>query len=141
MWGAFWIAFGLLQYCFLRGLLIEPTGAFPSLGYWFVVLAAITWAGAWAATAESKALTAVLVLLAAGSTAAAIGNLLGNDGLTVVAGYLFIASAICAWYTASALMLEGTFKRPVLAVGKTEAARLRAEVNPGIGEPGVVRGQ
>ena len=141
MWGTFWIAFGLLQWAFLRGNLVAPAGAFPALGYWFLILAAITWVGAWAATAESKALTAVLGVLAAGATVDAIGNLIGNAKLTVVVGYLFMLAAVCAWYTASALMLESAFKRPVLSVGKTTAAQGAPTLNAGIGEPGVIRGQ
>lgn len=141
MWGSFWIAFGLLQLAFLNGSLAEPTGAFPALGYWFVVLAAITWVGVIAASAESKALLLVLGFLAAGSTAAAVANLLGLAGVSVLAGYLFLISAVLAWYTASALMLQGSFKHPVLGVGKTERARMEPTLVPGRGEPGVIRGQ
>lgn len=140
-WGSFWIAYGLLQLAFLKGSLAEPTGAFPALGYWFVVLAAITWMGMVAATAETRALAIVLGFLAAGSTSAAIADLAGISALNVLAGYLFIVSAIVAWYTASALMLEGSFQRPVLAVGKTQLVREQPSVVPGRGEPGVIRGQ
>ncbi len=141
MWGAFWIAFGWLQIMFLHGALAKPTGAFPALAYWFVILAAITWMGAWAAAAESTALVLVLGFLAAGSTAAAVANFLGSNGVSILAGYLFIISAIIAWYTATALMLEGTFKRPVLSVGKTQRVRQQPTLMPGRGEPGVIRGQ
>lgn len=141
MWGAFWIGFGLLQLGFMNGALTQPTGAFPALGYWFVVLAAITWAGAWAATAESLGLTTVLALLAAGSTSAAVGNLLGSGGANIVAGYLFIFSAFAAWYTATAMMLEGSFQRSVLPVGLTQRVKMQPKLVPGRGEPGVKRGQ
>ena len=40
----------------------------------------------------------------------------------MAAGYLFIISALIAWYAASALMLEGAYKRPVLSLGKTRRA-------------------
>lgn len=141
MWGAFWIAFGLLQLAFLRGLLVEPAGAFPELGYWFVVLAAITWMGMIAATAENTVLPVVLGFLAAGSTTAAVAYLLGIHGLVVLAGYCFIISAIFAWYTASALMLEGAFKHPVWSVGKRKRTGMEPQLVPGRGEPGVIRGQ
>jgi succinate-acetate transporter protein len=141
MWGAFWIAFGLLQYEFMRGVLAEPTGAFPSLGYWFLVLAAITWVGFIAATAESVALSAVLGILALGATVSSIANLVGNGGLAVLAGYLFMLAAVCAFYLGSALMLEGSFKRPVLGVGKKHHAGGDPMMVVGEGEPGVIRGQ
>lgn len=139
MWGAFWIAFGFLEYAFGSGTLQRPTGAFPALGYWFIVLAAITWMGTWAASAENKVLTAVLGFLAAGSTIAAIANLTGSHGATILAGYLFMIAALLAWYAASAMMLEGAYHRRVLASGKT--AYHEAAVVPGTGEPGVIRGQ
>jgi uncharacterized protein len=141
MWGSFWIAWGLLQFAFLEGKLIEPTGAFPALGYWFIILAAITWMGTWAAAAESKVVAAVLGFLAAGSTVAAIAELAGSGGGMILAGYLFIISAILAWYVASALMLENAYKRPVLSLGKPRQAREAPVVMPGRGEPGVIRGQ
>jgi uncharacterized protein len=140
-WGSFWIAYGFLQLAFLRGTLTEPKGAFPALGYWFVVLAAITWMGTWAAAAESKVIAVVLGFLAAGSTVAAIAEFLGLTGLEILAGYLFIISAIIAWYAASALMLEGAYKRPVLGMGKTQMAKQEPKLMPGRGEPGVIRGQ
>ncbi|HUN83184.1 MAG TPA: GPR1/FUN34/YaaH family transporter [Terracidiphilus sp.] len=141
MWGAFWIAFGLLELAIMEGVLPAPGPAFPALGYWFIVLAAITWMGMVAAGAESKALSAVLFFLAAGSTCAAIAYLIGSDGWTVAAGYFFIASAFVAWYTASALMFEGAFKHPVWSVGKPARVRQEPTLMPGRGEPGVIRGQ
>lgn len=141
MWGSFWIAFGLLQLAILHGSLTEPTGAFPALGYWFVVLAAITWVGAMAASAENKAVFLVLLFLAGGSTAAAIADLTGVAWVNVAAGYLFIVSAILAWYAASALMLEGAFQHSVWGLGKTQRVRQAPSLVPGRGEPGVIRGQ
>ncbi len=87
------------------------------------------------------ALTAVLGTLAVGATFAAIAELLGSEAWTVIAGYTFIVSAICAWYTASALMFEGVAGRPVLPVGMTKKAQEAPEVNRGAGEPGVKQGQ
>jgi uncharacterized protein len=140
-WGAFWIAYGLLEYAFVSGTLHKPAGAFPALGYWFIVLAAITWMGAWAASAENKLVAAVLFFLALGSTISAIGYLLGSEGGQMLAGYLFIISAILAWYTASAMMLESAFHKVVLASGKTALAKSEPRLVRGQGEPGVIRGQ
>jgi len=142
MWGAFWMAFGILEWLFASGRAVAPAGqAFPELGYWFIVLAAITWVGSAAAAAENKALVTVLAFLAGGSTIAAIGYLAGLDHLLVLAGYLFIISALVAWYVASALMLSECYGREVWPVGKTAHARQMPAITPGIGEPGVIRGQ
>ena len=141
MWGSFWIGFGILQFMFAAGTIPEPTGPFPALGFWFIALAWITAMGAVAATAENKALTAVLGTLALGATFAAVAELLGSEAWTVLAGYTFIVSAVCAWYTASALMFEAVAGKPVLPVGMTKKAQEAPEANRGVGEPGVMQGQ
>jgi succinate-acetate transporter protein len=142
MWGAFWMAFGILTLILSSGRAAVPGWPmFPELGYWFIVLAAITWACTGAATAENSALVTVLTFLAAGSTISAIGLLTGIEGLMVLSGYLFIICAIAAWYTASALMLNEAFGREVWSLGKTAVARQMPPVTVGMGEPGVIRGQ
>ncbi len=141
MWGSFWIGYGILHLLFATGALTAPQGPFPALGFWFIALAWITIMGAIAATAENAALTAVLGTLALGSVFAAIAELLGSDAWTVVAGWTFIVSAVCAWYTASALMFEGVAGRPVLPVGQTKKAKEAPKVAAGAGEPGVSQGQ
>jgi succinate-acetate transporter protein len=141
MWGSFWIGYGILHLLFATGTLTAPEGAFPALGFWFIALAWITIMGAIAATAENVALTAVLGTLALGATFAAIAELLGSDAWTVIAGWTFIVSAVCAWYTASALMFEGVAGRPVLPVGQTRKAKEAPEIAVGAGEPGVKHGQ
>jgi len=142
MWGGFWMAFGFLALIFASGRAPIPAGTlFPELGYWFIVLAAITWVCMAAAGAENKALVVTLAFLAAGSTVCAIALLAGNDGLMILAGYLFIACAIAAWYTASALMLNEAFGRKVWSLGRTSHAQQMPPVTVGIGEPGVIRGQ
>ena len=142
MWGAFWIAFGILTLLLSSGRAAVPVAPmFPELGYWFIVLAAITWVCTGAAAAENRALVTVLTFLAAGSTICAIGLLGGVEGLIILSGYLFIICAIAAWYTASALMLNEAFGREVWSLGKTAVARQMPPVTMGIGEPGVIRGQ
>ena len=141
MWGSFWMAYGVLNLLFATHILAEPAGAFVAFGFWFIPLAAITFAGTWAAAAESRALSSVLAFLAFGSTLAAIGFIGGFGDLVMAAGWLFIFSSICAYYTATALMLRGTTGRIVLPLGRTEKARLTPAVAPGIGEPGVIHGQ
>lgn len=141
MWGSFWLGYGILNLLFANGTLTEPTGAFPELGFWFVALAAITWAGTAAAFAVTGALVTVLGTLAAGSTIMAIAQITGSSPLTNAAGWVFVVSAIAAWYTASALMLEAAFGRAVLPVAKFEHAKESPKIAVGFGEPGVMHGQ
>ncbi len=140
-WGAFWLAYGILNLLFVIGVLPEPRGAFSALAFWFVILAAVTWAGAAAALATNAGLVSVLTILAAGSTIMAIGTFLESETLREIAGYVFMASAVAAWYTATALMLEETFGRSVLPLGKTEHLQHRPGFAVGLGEPGVAHGQ
>lgn len=140
MWGAFWIAFGILSFMFGKAGL--PGGAFPELGYWFIVLAAITAIGAWAALAENISLFLVLLFLALGSALEAISRLTGIVGaLSIVTGYAFIISSLLAFYTASALMLAEAYGHPVLGVGKMRKGVQAPVISLGAGEPGVIRGQ
>jgi hypothetical protein len=142
LWGAFWIAFGVIALMASRtGAAITRGVVTPELGYCFIVTAAITWVCAAAAAAENKSLVTTLTFLAAGSTVAAIGLLAGVAGLVTLAGYLFIISALAAWYTASALMLNEAFGREVWTLGRSERARQMPRVTLGAGEPGVIRGQ
>jgi uncharacterized protein len=138
MWGSFWIAYGVLGILMVSGRIPNPGLYFPELGYWFIVLAAITWMGFLAAFAASTSLVLVLGTLAAGSTLEAIARLTGSGGCNMAAGYLFIISAIVAWYTASALMFEEAFGHSVLKSGRRSRQPV---ITMGTGEPGVIRGQ
>lgn len=142
-WGSFWMAYGLINLLFAIGVLTPPTpnGLYVELGYWFIVLAITTWIGTWMATAHSGALTGVLGFLAAGSTAMVIACLVGSSAWAALAGWLFIASAAIAWYTATALMAEGVFGRSMLPTFKPSRAVQVPSFSVGIGEPGVKHGQ
>ncbi|MCL4401258.1 MAG: GPR1/FUN34/YaaH family transporter [Acidobacteria bacterium] len=141
-WGAFWIAYGILNVMFATGKLAHPGSLFPELGYWFVVAAAITWMCTLAALAEKLSMFLVLLFLSIGSTLGAITYLTGNLVVMMASAYALIASSVLAWYAASALMFEEAFGHEIawLRTGKTSRAR-ESVVMVGIGEPGVVRGQ
>ncbi len=141
-WGSFWMAYGLLYGMGIAGWVRIPAeGAFPELGFWFVILAVTTWAGTWAAFAENLALMLVLGFLALGSTLAAVGFIGGADMLVMVAGWAFIISALIAWYTATGLMVNSAFGREVLALGKFAHAEEKPCVSAGVCEPGIMHGQ
>jgi succinate-acetate transporter protein len=112
-WGSFWVAYGILEILYATGRVVRPEGAFPELGFWFIAIAAITW-GITAAAGKNKAVAILLALLSIGSTLEAIAELAGIDWLRMLGGYFLIASALVAWYVASALMMR---------FGKTEKAQ------------------
>jgi uncharacterized protein len=141
MWGSFWMAYGVLNVVFAIGKLTPPTGRWPEIGFWFVVLAAITWVGVAASVAENRGFVTLLTFLAAGSTTAAIGEFTGVEWLMTLTGWLFIIASIAAWYTGSALMLEEAFGREIWDLGKSRQSKEMPPVSIGMGEPGVIRGQ
>ncbi|HET6510022.1 MAG TPA: GPR1/FUN34/YaaH family transporter [Baekduia sp.] len=153
MWGSFWIAYGILWLLDATGTIAIPAGKFPELGYWFLALGAITLAGTLAATFESLGLTSVLGLLAAGSVFAALHYLTGSGTWETIAGWVLFASALAAFYVATALMMESAAGRAILPLGKPSAkARAKAEADEPdgrvteaigwiLGEPGIRHGQ
>jgi uncharacterized protein len=142
MWGSFWMAYGILILLMSFGRAPAPAGVtFPELGYWFIILAAISWVCTGAAAAENKALVTVATFMAAGSTIAAIGLLTGTEGLMILTGYLFIIAAIAAWYAGSALLLNDAYGREVWRLGRSAHARQMPPITIGRGEPGVIHGQ
>jgi uncharacterized protein len=107
----------------------------------------VTLAGAIASLAENLATSSVLFPLAVGVAFLGVFYTLGGSGWEKVGGYVTMASAFTAFYTATAMMLASTFGRVILPVGK-----YRRETNiPGpqhtypiqfaLGEPGVKQGQ
>ncbi len=147
VWGSFWVGWGILQLLFATGTLPNPGINDPGFGFWFIALAAITLMGTFAAIGENIALTAVLGTLTAGSTCAAIAYMAGVTGWERAAGWLFVFAAGFAWYTAGAMMLEGSFKRVILPLGKYSArqnvpgTRALEPIEFPTGMPGVRVGQ
>ena len=147
MWGAFWMAYGILWGLIAAGILTAPTGAWPELGFWFIMLGAITMMGAFASLGESLGLFAVLSTLAAGSGFLAGALFAGSTGWEKVAGWVLAFSAGFAWYTASAMMLKSSFGRTILPLGMySKDANIpgRKPTHPiqlEWGEPGVRQGQ
>lgn len=149
IWAAFWLGFGFLNLMVALKLIPAPVPhhAVPELGYWFFVLAAVTVAGTIASLGESLALTSVLAPLSVGAALIGVFYLLGGKGWEDAGGYVTMAAAFTAFYTATAMLLANTFGRVIFPLGKY---RKQANVPGGrptypiefeLGEPGVKRGQ
>jgi uncharacterized protein len=122
-WGSFWLAWGLLVLLTAWGVL--PAAALDSraLGFWFIVLTIVTGFGTLAAMAENLALATVLGLLTAGSGLLAAGFVGGLSIVVIAGGWVLVASAVAAFYTAGAMMLAESAKGlTVLPLGKYSAA-------------------
>lgn len=152
MWGAFWLAWGLMHLMFAARLF--PAAVLPAIGvptagfaFWFVVLAVITGLGAVAAMGQNLSLAATLVVLAVGSGFTAAGFFAPATWALRVGGWLFVISAVIALYTAAALMFENSFGRTILPLGKYRAAanipgrRATRPLEYRYGQPGVKIGQ
>ena len=152
MWGAFWLAFGLLFMlvtvgAFPLALVPEAGIANPGFAFWWVALAVITALGAIAALGENMALTGLLTMLAAGAGFTAAGWFAPSEWSLNVGGWLFVVSAVLALYTAAAMMFEGSFGRTILPLGKHRAAagvsgrKATRPLEYAQGQPGVKSGQ
>ncbi|TML47973.1 MAG: hypothetical protein E6G21_12385 [Actinobacteria bacterium] len=82
-WGAFWLAYGILNVLVAAGALSAPKPWYhnPEVGFWFFALAGVTASGALASLAESLGLFAVLSTLAAGSGILAGAFIYGSHGV------------------------------------------------------------
>jgi succinate-acetate transporter protein len=147
-WGSFWMGYGLLQLLLVTGVL-ETGGTLDSaLGFWFIALCAITFSGMAGAFAEGNlGVTAVLGTLAAGSGLAAVAFLSASTGTEHAAGWVFVISAVLAWYVATGMMLQGAAKQIVLPLFKRDMEANKPGGTPTRavelewGEPGIKKGQ
>jgi len=150
-WGAFWMAFGLLEILIATHVLPAPVPDAVNIpfGLWFIGLAYITLTCAIAALGEGVGLFAVLSTLAVGAAFSAIGLLTGgfDSGWTHAGGWLFVFSAGLAWYALTAMTLMSVTGRAILPTGEL-SAKANKPGSPTVypiqldwGEPGVKQGQ
>jgi succinate-acetate transporter protein len=120
MWGSFWIAYGILNILLAAHVLTPPPTWYhdSAFGFWFFALAVITGSGALAALGEGLGLFSVLATLSVGSALLAGALIYGSEGLATAAGWVLVASAILAWYVATAMMFAYAGGRVILPLGK-----------------------
>ena len=148
-WGSFWIAYGILNILLATKVLHAPTPWYhdQALGFWFFALAITTAIAAFAALAESLAITAVLSTLATGSGIVAGAYIFGSLGWAHVAGWVFVVSAGLAWYTVLAMVTLSASGRTIFPLGKYKAEANKPGGRPvkpiqlEWAEPGVKQGQ
>ncbi|MCE3556176.1 GPR1/FUN34/YaaH family transporter [Pseudonocardia sp. RS11V-5] len=122
-WGAFWLAWGALVWAVSVGALPVTALVSQAFGFWFIVLALVTLFGALASLGENLGMFTVLGLLTAGSVLLAIGFIGGYTGAVTAGGWVLVASAAAAFYTAGAMMMAGSFRgRTILPLGRYSTA-------------------
>lgn len=118
-WGAFWLAWGMMQLMVAGGLLPINTSLSEGFGFWWIGLALTTLFAALGALGRNLGMFLTLILLAAGSALLAAGILAAASSLVTAGGWVLVASSAAAFYTAGAMMLEESFGgRVVLPLGR-----------------------
>jgi succinate-acetate transporter protein len=150
-WGAFWIAFFVLQTLQAAGTLptVAPGESDLVFGMWMIGLAYVTWTAAFGALLENVGIFAVLSTLAAGASLSAIGFITGgfDSGWTTAGGWLFVFSAGFAWYVLTAMTLMSSTGRAILPTGEYKKAanvpgmKATRPIELEWAEPGVKQGQ
>ena len=148
-WGAFWMAYLILNILVGTKVVTQPTPWFhnPELGFWFFALAITTGIAMLAALGESAGLFSVLGTLAAGSGILAGALIYGSHMWVKVAGWVLVFSAGFAWYTVMAMVLAASFGRTILPLFKYErkanvpGRRPMHPIQLEWAEPGIRQGQ
>lgn len=122
-WGAFWIAWGIMEGLVAAGIAKPIPLGVPSssFAFWFIALALVTGIAALGSLAQSFALFTVLSTLTVGAGFTAAGFYGGALWAERVGGWLFVISAAAAWLTAGAMVLEHSFGRTIIPLGKWSA--------------------
>lgn len=148
-WGSYWIGFAVLETLVLFHRLPPiPKGAVShELGFWFIMLAAVTLSGALATLLENPGLFTVFGPLSGGAACLAVGYWVGSSGWITAGGWVLAFAAGFAWYNATALMMLGSSGRTILPIGKPRRAALRPgdkaieAIELPWAEPGIKQGQ
>lgn len=119
-WGTFWLGWGLMQLLVATHVMapIALGASSPAFGFWFIALAAVTASATFAALGQSISNFVVLGTLTVGSCLTAAGFWAGSLATLRTGGWLFVVSAAAAWFAATAMMLEHSYGRTVLPLGK-----------------------
>ena len=121
-YGGFWIGLGLWA------LLVAPKAASASAAghdvAWILLAFAIfnTYMLLWS-TQVNMAVFGVFLTLEATEVILFIGNFAGNASIVKVGGYVGVLTALVAWYTSAAGVINGMRGTPLLPVGKPFGAK------------------
>lgn len=148
-WASFWVGWGILQLLVATHVMAAiPLGAAsPSFAMWFVVLALVTFWGAAGALAQNLLVFTTLAVLTAASAVTAAGFWAGSLGTVNAGGWLFVISAAAAWLAGGAMVLEHSFGRSIVPLGKwskaanVPGAKVTDPISYQSGMPGVKVGQ
>ena len=114
-YGAFWLTFWALETFYAQRI---PEDQLPLYVGWFLIAWAVfTTYMCIGSFKVSVAVNVVFLLLTATFFLLGIGDVLGNDAIVRIGGYLGLVTALAAWYASAAGVLNDTVGRTVLPVG------------------------
>ena len=148
-WGSFWVGWGVLQLLVATHVMAPvPLGAAnPSFAMWFVALTLVTFWAALGALAQNLIVFITLGTLTAGSAVTAAGMWAGSLATINAGGWLFVISAAAAWLAAGAMVLEHSYGRAIIPLGKWSkqanipGAKVADPIGYPAGMPGLKVGQ
>lgn len=117
-YGAFWISFYVFERFIVPGM--KPGDVSVATGVFLLCWAVFTFYMTIASLRVSGAVLTVFVLLLATYVLLTVGAFDGLAGVTKAGGWVGVATAAAAWYTATAGVVNETFKKvvvPVLPLG------------------------
>lgn len=114
--GAFWLSY-FYYVSFVAGGLAAIHEAGPATGLFLLAWTIFTGYMMIAAFRESVAVLGVFVFLFLTFIALTVGAFADNSTFNMIGGWLGIVTALIAWYTSFAIVINSTFKRTVLALG------------------------
>ncbi|WP_225813586.1 acetate uptake transporter [Streptomyces spinosus] len=148
IWGAFWLAWGLMTLLTASGALSPFLITSQAMGFWWIALGLITLFGAAGALAQNMGLFLTFILLTAGSGLLAAAQIGAFHSVRLAAGWVLVASSAAAFYTAGALLLEQSFGgRVILPLGRWSLSgnvpghRVVHDIAYSAGMPGARTGQ
>lgn len=113
--GAFWLSYWyLVAHADLSGA--KPNDAAHAIGVYLLAWAIFTGYMAVCSIRTNGAIMAVFVLLTLTFFFLFLGAYTTTGGLTKLGGWLGMATALVAWYTSMAGVMNGTARRPILPV-------------------------
>ncbi|WP_349899266.1 acetate uptake transporter [Parafrigoribacterium soli] len=114
-YGAFWMSFWYLETATDLGK--AGSGLSVATGTWLLAWAIFTLYMTFAAWRTNMATFLVFVALTLTFFALSLGDYSSSEWLTRLGGWLGIITALLAWYTSFAVVINSTFRRVVLPVG------------------------
>jgi succinate-acetate transporter protein len=120
VWGAFWLGWSLLAALAAAGVMaaIAIGASSPAFAFWFIGLTCVTGLCMIAAAGRNLLLSLTLAFLTLASVLAAAGFYGGAAVVVNAGGWLFVCSAVAAFVTAGAMLLEHEYNRTIIPLGK-----------------------